>query len=246
MYDFPEITEVTDRFWAGIRDGLRAAGIDAPQDLTRDGDPWSHWQSPDLVLSQTCGLPFRARLHDKVTLVGTPDYALPDCPHGHYNSVALMRADDTRTAPADWPGLRLAYNEAMSQSGWAAASAAADGHGTRFGGYVASGGHRASIAALLDGTADIAFVDAQTWRMVQRHAPVSGLAELARTAPTPGLPYIAGPGADAPAIFEAVTAAIAALDATDCDALGIAGLCHLPVSAYRAMPDPAPPPGAIG
>jgi ABC-type phosphate/phosphonate transport system substrate-binding protein len=35
MYDWPEARAETDAFWAGLRDRLRSAGIDAPDALTR-------------------------------------------------------------------------------------------------------------------------------------------------------------------------------------------------------------------
>ena len=36
MYDWPEIAPATDRLWAALRDHLRAAGVAAPDALTRD------------------------------------------------------------------------------------------------------------------------------------------------------------------------------------------------------------------
>ncbi|MFN3646541.1 MAG: hypothetical protein ACK4S2_08505, partial [Gemmobacter sp.] len=64
MYDRPEVQAANDRLWAGIRDRLRAAGLAAPETLVRGRWPlWDHWTAPDLVLSQTCGLPYRSRLH---------------------------------------------------------------------------------------------------------------------------------------------------------------------------------------
>ena len=83
MYDRPETAAANDALWALIRDGLRARGMDAPEVLTRGaGAYWPAWESPDMLLSQTCGLPFRARLHEKVTLIGTPDYGVEGCALG--------------------------------------------------------------------------------------------------------------------------------------------------------------------
>ena len=121
MYDFGPVMAVNDRLWALIRDRLRADGIDAPDALTRgEGAYWQAWQSPDLLLSQTCGYPFRARLQGKVTYVGTPDFGVDGCAPGYYRSVLVARADDPRSTIADFDGARFAYNEALSQSGWAA------------------------------------------------------------------------------------------------------------------------------
>ena len=53
MYDWPEERAATDAFWTRLRDALRAEGFDAPDTLTRGGDPWSLWRHPDLMLAQT-------------------------------------------------------------------------------------------------------------------------------------------------------------------------------------------------
>ena len=112
MYDRPETRGAHDRLWQKFRE---AFGDTAPAALTRGADPWEDWQHPELLLSQTCGLPYRARLYRSVTLVGTPVHDL-SCPPGHYFSVILVRAGDPT------PGaVRLAVNEGLSQSGWAAA-----------------------------------------------------------------------------------------------------------------------------
>ncbi len=95
MYDRPSTRAANDRLWQGIRDRLRVAGQPAPEALTRSGSPWDHWQHPELILSQTCGLPYRAQLVGQVTLIASPVHDL-DCPPGHYFSVIVARADDPR------------------------------------------------------------------------------------------------------------------------------------------------------
>ena len=80
MYDRAETHAANDRLWAGICDRLRGAGVAAPQSLTRgEGAYWPAWQSPELIFSQTCGFPFRARLQGRVQLVGTPDFGVEGC-----------------------------------------------------------------------------------------------------------------------------------------------------------------------
>jgi len=155
MYDRAETAGANDRLWAGIRDGLRARGIAAPEALTRGEHAyWDAWQSPDLVFSQTCGYPFRARLHGSVTLIGTPDYGLPDCPAGHYYSVFVARAEDPRDLAA-LATTRFAFNEDLSQSGWGAPQNHAVAHGLPpFRPAVRSGGPRLSALARAEGRAD--------------------------------------------------------------------------------------------
>lgn len=241
MYDRPETAAANDRYWALIRDGLRAHGIAAPDTLTRADDPWPVWQSPDLVLAQTCGLPFRARLHDQVQLVGTPDFGLPDCAPGFYNSVVITRADDDRL-PEALLRARVAINEGLSQSGWAALCDFAGGLGVTPSRPRLSGGHRNSARMVAEASADIATIDAQTWAMLTRHDPWAAILTVrARTRPTPALPYICAPGQDKKVIAGAVADAIAALAPGDRALLGLKGLERIPAARYLAEPLPPDP-----
>lgn len=243
MYDRAETAAANDRLWELIRDGLRARGLAAPEALTRGASAYmAGWTAPDLVLSQTCGLPFRAVLHDRVTLVGTPDYGVEGCAPGHYRSVLVARADDPRPTVAAFGGARLAYNDALSQSGWAAPLALAARLGLRFGPLVETGAHCASMLAVAEGRADIAALDAVTWSMLAQWEPAAGAVRVVgMTEPTPGLPLIAAPGADRAALFAAVEAAIAALAPQDRATLRLRGLVAIPAEDYLALPLPPTP-----
>jgi ABC-type phosphate/phosphonate transport system substrate-binding protein len=247
MYDRVEAQASNDRFWALIRDGLRARGIAAPESLTRGaGAYWDAWQSPDLVLSQTCGFPYRARLHGKVTLVGTPDFGVEGCPPGNYRSVFVARQDDPRSDLTEFDGAGLAFNEDLSQSGWAAPQNHAAGLGISLPPRLRSGGHLLSAKAVAEGRAEIAAIDAVTWAMITRwEGFAKGLKGVGRTDPTPGLPYIAALKADGPALFAAIEASIAALPPDDRGILCLRGLVHIEPAAYLAVPTP-PTPAELG
>ena len=75
---------------------LRAAGIVAPEHLSRQSDLFAQWRSRDLLLGQVCGLPFRTEFHRTVTLIGALDYGLADTPPGHYHSLFVARSGDRR------------------------------------------------------------------------------------------------------------------------------------------------------
>ncbi|OWU79376.1 phosphate/phosphite/phosphonate ABC transporter substrate-binding protein [Phaeobacter sp. 22II1-1F12B] len=235
MYDMPEIQPANDRYWQAIRDRLGYG----PASLSRDLDYWKTWQSPDLLLGQTCGMPYRTRLYDKVTLIGTPDFGLPDCPPGYYQSVIVARSEDTRDTPQDFDGTRFAYNEDMSQSGWAGPLHFLKG--LRFSGIVPTGGHRLSLHAVAEGRADIAGIDAVTWLLLCEHDRLAAqLKVIAKTTPTPGLPYITAQGRDPAPIADAIAAAIADLDEQDRRALHIRGLVRIETADYLSVPTPQP------
>lgn len=243
MYDPPPLQGANDRFWAGIRDGLRARGIAAPEALARGADDlWPVWTAPDLVLAQTCGFPFRARLQGRVTLIGTPDYGVEGCAPGYYRSVIVARGDDPRRDMAEFDGALLAWNDALSQSGWAAPINMAADMGLRLRPGPRTGAHRASAIAVAEGRAEIAAIDAVTFGLLQGIEPaLSALRVVAMTPPTPGLPLIAAPGADAAATFDAVAGAIAAMPPDDRAALRLRGIVRIAEADYLAVPTPAAP-----
>lgn len=235
MYDRPELRAETDALWGAIRDALRARGIDAPDSLTRGRDPWAIWTDPGLVLAQTCGLPYRSRLHDRVALVATPDYALPGCPPGHYNSVIIARDPCLPDRP------RIAVNDPLSQSGWAALHDWTTARGVTRGPVLATGGHAASAHAVARGQADLAAIDAQTWRQILRAGDADPALEIDRTAPTPALPFITAGHRDPAPIRAALAAAVTGLPADLRAALDLAGLVQIAPGTYRAVPVPPNP-----
>jgi ABC-type phosphate/phosphonate transport system substrate-binding protein len=243
MYDFGPLRAANDRLWRLVRDGLGARGIAAPDALTRgEAAYWPAWQAPDLLLAQTCGYPFRARLHGHVAYVGTPDYGVEGCPPGYYRSVFVARAEDPRQSLRDFDGARFAWNEDLSQSGWAAPQTHAARLGLRLLPAVRTGGHQMSAAAVVEGHADLAALDAVTHALMADHDPVAArLRVVALTDPTPGLPLITAPGGPTAALYDAFAAAVAALAPSDRALLRLRGLIRLRESDYLAVPDPPPP-----
>lgn len=243
MYDFGPMMAANDKLWALIRDGLRQGGIAAPEALTRgEGAYWPAWESPELLLSQTCGYPFRARLQGHVTYVGTPDFGIDGCPPGYYRSVFVARADDQRADVSEFNGARFAYNDALSQSGWAAPQTHAAKLGIRLPPVLQSGGHRLSALAVIEGRADIAALDAATFRLLMAHEPLmAGVKPVGFTDSTPGLPYITALDRDPAPIFAACAAAIAGLPPEDRAVLGLRGVTRIPVTDYLAVPNPPSP-----
>lgn len=243
MYDRPETRGAHDRLWRLIRAALGYG----PAALTRayDDDLWELWEHPELLLGVSCGLPLRTRLKGKVTLVGSLVNDLPGCPRGHYFSRIVIRADAEPLPFAAYAGARLAYNQAHSQSGWAAAQNHAALHGFRFTDVVETGAHRESVRAVAEGRAEIACIDAVSWALICEHDGfAAGVQVIGATEPTPGEPVLTAPGRDAAALARAMAEAIDALSPEDRAVLHLAGFApveELPLAAYEAVSTPPGP-----
>ncbi|WP_306155011.1 phosphate/phosphite/phosphonate ABC transporter substrate-binding protein [Roseovarius sp. MMSF_3281] len=245
MYARPETEAATARLWALIREGLTARGIEAPETLAQEAGEFEVWTDPDLVLSQTCGMPYRLWLHDRVALVGTPDYGLEGCRPGHYRSAVVVRVDDPRAALGDFREAVFAFNQTFSHSGYAAPYALCSRHGVWFENRVQTHGHRISAQAVAEGRADIAALDGVTWRLMQRHEALpERLRVLCWTGESPGLPLITARGEQVPDLRAAVAQAIEQMNETDRDLLGLRGLVDLPKEAYLSVPNPPESAGA--
>ena len=240
MYDWPEVASSHDALWSLIAKRLRDEGIDAPDRLTREPGLWQLWTAPDLLLGQVCGLPFREKLADKVSLIGALDYGLPDTPPGHYHSVFVTRRGDATTL-SDYARRTFAFNGQDSQSGWAAAQNYVTNLGFRFNRLLHTGAHVLSAKAVTEKSADIACIDAITWRLIEAHRPEIARAcqVISRTDPTPGQALITAFAGHVSVIAGAITDALAALPDADASALGLTrDLIPLKREAYLAVPTP--------
>ncbi len=237
MYDRAETASANDALWAGIRQGLGFG----PHDLDRTSDFWDIWQSPELLFSQTCGMPYRIKLHESVQLVGTPNYNLPDVAPGYYYSVMVVRSGDSNDF-GEYPERKLAYNGPDSQSGWAAPQNYAAELGFRFENLFCSGGHLASATAVANGDADIAALDAVTWDLINAYEGVAkDLKVVQKTTPTPGLPYITSRAQDAGAIYAATQDSIDGLHVDQRHLLRLKGIVSIDAATYLEVPTPAAP-----
>lgn len=242
MYNRPEVAAAHEVYWTQIRTSMAKRGIQTPEKLSNDAPVFDVWRAPDLVFSQTCGLPYRKFLSGTVAVIGTPDFGIDGCAAGQYNSAVIVRKDDPRQTLADFADARLAYNEDHSQSGYGAIYTSAQEAGFWFGDMLESGAHRKSVALVAQGQADIAAIDAQTWRYVKRFDAVAAeLRVLTRTKPTPSHPYITADAQNADLMFDAVGEAINALPNDTREALDLRGIVRLPKAAYMAIKIPPPP-----
>jgi len=244
MYDLPAARDATDRWWQGLAGHLRAAGVEAvPDTLQREPPP--AWTDPALLFSQTCGYPLTHALAGQVRLVGTPAYRAPGCSGARYASALVVAADDPAEGLGDLRGRVCAFNSTDSHSGCnvlrrMVAPLARDGR--VFERVVATGGHRASIAAVASGQADLCSVDCVTHALLARHEPAAlqGTRVLSMSPDAPALPYVAGPGVAEETVERmrrAVAAAVADPGLAEArTALLIVDVEPLPLSGYEEIP----------
>lgn len=239
MYARTELDQAHSVFWNLIRANLHKAGHDCPDTLSQQADEFSVWRDPALILSQTCGMPYRIELAGCVSLIGTPDYQLESCSPGYYRSAFVVRADDTRSELTDFRQARFAYNAPQSQSGFAAAYWHAIKTGFWFQDLLETGAHAASALAVAEHRADIACLDAMTLQLIQRYDRYSDdLRIIAWTDQSPGLPYICAGSIDPAPIACAVRAAIVALPSQEQQQLGIHALVDIPEADYLCVKNP--------
>jgi ABC-type phosphate/phosphonate transport system substrate-binding protein len=195
MYDWPELRGDWNRLWREIRVRLTETGLLAAARLRRAEDPWRVWLDPNLLVGQTCGWPYVNRLHGHTDVFGRFDFGLKTRKPGDYFSVFVkppgIDIGDLRTAICD-SGFRLAVNMLDSQSGFRAFGALLDKPlNVAAGRIVLTGSHRESIRQVASGHAELAAIDANSWRFALRHEPAASGVEIAgRTPEIPGLPLI--------------------------------------------------------
>lgn len=193
MYDLAPIRPAVDALWAAVRE--RVAWIDSP--LEWDVDLHRLWSSSELVVSQTCGWPLvtsLAPLMDAgdVRVLGTFVHDIPEAEGHTYRSVLV--AGDPSAMRASSTG-RAAVNSFDSLSGWVSLRWGVLGSAAAWPGEVViTGSHAASLAAVADGKADIASLDAVTWALSTLYRPelTAQVTVVGHGPRVPCLPLIAG------------------------------------------------------
>jgi ABC-type phosphate/phosphonate transport system substrate-binding protein len=211
MYDWPGVRAGNNAFWAEVARRLGEAGIEAPGVLARNPDVDAAWNDPDLLLGQTCGMPFISGDCGEARIVARPDYGLPGARGGFYRSAIIVRAEDAggsasggAEAVLAQEGRCVAVNEWRSFSGHVTLRAYLAGlrggaPDPFFGAVTISGAHIESARMVARGEADVAALDGVGWVLLQTLEPETAarLVALDMTAPAPALPFITAPRFDA-------------------------------------------------
>lgn len=200
------VTPRHDALWrALLRDALDAfANAGGPADVALPAEPFGDlhalWRRDDLLLSQTCGYPYRVLgLRDHVRLIATPRFDADGCDGAQYRSVLVVSARahaGGATTLAACRGVRAAFNGEDSHSGMNAFRHAVAPHardGRFFGSVAALGSHLNVLRALAAEEADCAAIDCVTFAYVRDALPglLKDVRVVGMTAAAPGLPFIA-------------------------------------------------------
>jgi ABC-type phosphate/phosphonate transport system substrate-binding protein len=126
-----------------------------------------------------------------------------------------------------------------SQSGLAAAYTDAKKNGFWFKRRIISGSHKKSCEMVANGEADIACIDAITWRFIEKYTSLKKYIRIiSKTDPTPGLPYISSIEANQSVIFNSIKIAIEKLNKNEKNILGIERIVWIAKSEYLKYENP--------
>lgn len=198
MYNVSERVRAGYEAWFDtLLAGLRADGLTDAVELVRDAPLPDFFRRDDVLLGQTCGYPYMKQLRAHVQLVATPAYDFPGCAGTDYASAIVVRACSGIMTLEDARGGIAAVNDIDSNSGMNAlrhAVAPLARAGRFFDQVRWTGSHRASMALVREGVADLAAIDCVTLGYLTQEHPdeVAELTVLHYAAPSPGLPLVAG------------------------------------------------------
>jgi ABC-type phosphate/phosphonate transport system substrate-binding protein len=245
MYDLPEVRPALDAWWAGLAHHLAREGVsDVPAALPHGAPPDASWSRPDLLLSQCCGYDLRNGYTGALRVLATPCYGAPGCVGPAYASIVVVAADAPARSLDDLRGGVCAINGWTSHSGMNALRAliAPRSRGGRFFARIAvSGSHRASLAMVARGEADVAAIDCVVHALLARHRPgaLTGTRPLGRTPKAPAPPFVTSASAGDATVERLRAALFRAFDDASLEAaranLLLAGIEVLPRAAYARI-----------
>ncbi len=182
-YDLPSVRWANDAIWQAM--GL-GGGLDRATPVE------TQWRAHDLVVSQACGLDLFLG-NAPIEPVLAPVFDL-DCEEGCYYSYLVGSRDGT-----------AAVNSLSSRSGLSALLTVCEPSS-----LIVTGSHAASLSAVRQGSADMACIDAVTWKILERDVPsrVRGLRVLDRTCSAPAPPYVVRKAGRRDGLVPLITAAM--------------------------------------
>jgi len=198
MYDFPEVAGSTARLVDALVEAYRAEGVEAAVESalpTSHHDLMARWSGPEMLISQSCGLPFVEDLVGFTHTVGTFCWSGVSDERGWYRTVIVVSPECDASGLDELEGARPAVSNTQSLSGWCSlgvAVAAVADRADFLRPAVLTGSHVGSLAALQSGSADVASIDPGTFQLLARHRPesVAGIRRIGEGPSVPATPLL--------------------------------------------------------
>lgn len=211
-YDLPSVRWANDLIW-------RATGL--PGEYDRETDVFSLWHSSELLVTQACGLDlYLSNAH--IQPIAAPIFDL-DCDEGKYYSHIVGNRS----------GRVAAVNAMSSRSGLSALLTLC-----RPEELLITGSHVSSLSLVQSGQADVAAIDAVTWKILERSAShlLADIQIVDRTAPAPSPPFVVGHPGLVEDTFNGLVRAFESVDTIDArKALCLEGLIPAQKSDYDSV-----------
>ena len=195
MYDAGRAREANDALWRVWSQALAARGVSAPDSLYRSGVLEDVWRDPQLLVGQTCSLPWVVFLEHSTRIFAIPQYSAPDCGKATYRSLLIVRKDALGDDLAAFAGATVAVNGARSQSGHTSLAMALERRELAmpfFARARETGSHMASLQMLAEGAADVAAIDCVTFAHWEAggNPHVDAVRVIGRSPQAPAPPFI--------------------------------------------------------
>jgi ABC-type phosphate/phosphonate transport system substrate-binding protein len=216
MYNLPEMRPVNARFWKALRGLLVEAGLhQVPETLLFDRPPVPERIGPEVLFSQTCGYPLETIFSGQAVRLGTPCYNAPGCDGASHCGLFVVPAKSKARELRDLRGGIFLLNHRRSNSGMnlprRALAEVADGR-PFFANVIETGSQPGNLDRIARAEADVTAVDCVTfaiWSHYRADAAL-GVRVLARTPPSPAIPFVTSAATPAAAV-EVLRAALRAL-----------------------------------
>ena len=202
MYNLPEMQAVNTAFWRAVRAELGRLGVEgAPEEpeFTRKAVPGRI--EPDTLFTQVCGWPLQTIYPGQAAILGVPVYGASGCEGPHHAGVFVVARKSGYAGIADLRGCDFVFNSVHSNSGMnlpRRAIAEIAGGQSFFGGMTETHSQPGNLERVARGEADATCVDCVTYAFFARHRPglAAGLRILARTPPSPAIPFVTAADTD--------------------------------------------------
>jgi ABC-type phosphate/phosphonate transport system substrate-binding protein len=196
LYGLSELREAKAAFWRALRlEFERLGGEHAPEflDFARPTVPARI--EPEMFFSQICGYPLQKLFPARARVLAAPAYDAEDCDGATHCGVFVVHRQSRSGCLADLRGCRFVFGGPHSNSGMnlpRRAIAEIAGGSAFFGTAVETESQPGNLELVARGEADATCVDNVTYAYVRRHRPqvAARLRVLARTPPSPSIPFV--------------------------------------------------------